>query len=531
MTYDLKDAKVPALKGAPLSMLASVLESPLRGPILKKLLADAGVMAARAVSVEEEPLPNPATPLVAGSASLAALPAGERREMPLPRVRDFVSRYQDGSLSPEAVAEHVLEGQQKLASLKAFIAVDAADVRERAKESAARWRKGAPLSVLDGVPIAIKDEIDCLPYPTTGGTSFMKKAEKDSVVAERLKKHGALIIGKANMHEIGINPTGFNAHHGQARNPHDPARDTGGSSSGSAAAVASGLCPSAIGADGGGSVRLPASLCGLVGLKPTFGRVSENGAVPLCWSVAHIGPLSTSVEDAALTYAAIADSPSLEGAFAQDLKGVRLGVYAEWNEHCAPEIAAATKAMLDVFTAAGATVHPIEVPELELERVAHNITIISEMAAAMRDHAQSPKAHGAGVRLTLAAANALSSADYVWAQRVRRRRMAVWREIYSRVDVVITPGTAAVAPLLPDPMPSAGWSDLSTSIKLMRYIIAGNFCGFPAISFPSGYDASGLPLSVQAMGRAWEEHLLLRVAHVAELAVQRRRPKVFFEVI
>ena len=148
------------------------------------------------------------------------------------------------------------------------------------RAATARIRAGSPLSIFDGVPVAIKDEVDQTPYPTTVGTTFLGRAPaaQDATAVARLRAAGALLIGKANMHEIGINPNGCNAHYGPARNPYDPTRDSGGSSSGPAVAVAAGLCPVSLGADGGGSIRIPASLCGLVGLKPTFGRVSEFGA-------------------------------------------------------------------------------------------------------------------------------------------------------------------------------------------------------------------------------------------------------------
>jgi Asp-tRNA(Asn)/Glu-tRNA(Gln) amidotransferase A subunit family amidase len=158
------------------------------------------------------------------------------------------------------------------------------------------------LGPLDGVPIAVKDELDQVPYATTAGTRFLGRepASSDATVVARLRSAGALLVGKTNMHEVGLGITGVNPHHGTSRNPYDPARITGGSSSGSAAAVAAGLCPIAVSADAGGSIRIPAALCGVVGLKPTFGRMSERGAAALCWSLAHIGVIGASSADVAL---------------------------------------------------------------------------------------------------------------------------------------------------------------------------------------------------------------------------------------
>ena len=170
-----------------------------------------------------------------------------------------------------------------------MIAVNRDDVMKQAREATQRIKAGKPLSIFDGVPVAVKDELDMVPYPTTVGTSFLGKspAKEDATVVARMRAAGALLVGKTNMHEIGINVTGLNPHHGTTRNPYNTDHFTGGSSSGSATAVAAGLVPVAIGADGGGSIRIPASFCGVFGLKPTFGRVSEHGAAPLCWSVAH----------------------------------------------------------------------------------------------------------------------------------------------------------------------------------------------------------------------------------------------------
>jgi Asp-tRNA(Asn)/Glu-tRNA(Gln) amidotransferase A subunit family amidase len=345
------------------------------------------------------------------------------------------------------------------------------------------------------------------------------------------------------MHEIGIQPNGGNVHHGQVRNPHDRMRDSGGSSSGSAAAVAAGVCPIALGADGGGSVRIPAALCGVVGLKATYGRISELGALPLCWSVAHVGPIAASVEDAALAYAAIAGAdahetntraqpaPSLAGWDAPDLQGVRLGVYRAWFEHAEPDVVRACDAALERLVALGATVREVQIDDLELLRVAHGITILSEMTQSMAHHRESPRAHAPGVRLALAVARRLTAADYVWAQRVRTRAMALFADALAKVDMIVTPTTAITAPPLPQPMPPEGWLDVASTLAVMRFIVAGNLLGLPALTVPVGYDRGGLPIGLQLTGRAWEEALLLRAGRLLEAHVQRRRPATYIDLL
>ena len=254
----------------------------------------------------------------------------------------------------------------------------------------------------------------------------------------------------------------MNPHHGTARNPYNPAHYTGGSSSGPAAAVASGLCPIAIGADGGGSIRIPSSFCGVVGLKSTFGRFSEFGAAPLCWSVSHLGPLAASVADAALGYAVMAGPdpreanslrqplPTLQGWDNPDIKGLRIGVYWPWFRHASAEVVTACEALLKQFEGLGAQICEVAIPDLEAARVAHVITIAGEMAQAMDCyHIEHYKQHGLDVRLNLALARAFTTLDYVKSQQVRTRLIANFKHAFETVDVIVTPSTGLAAPLIP----------------------------------------------------------------------------------
>ena len=232
------------------------------------------------------------------------------------------------------------------------------------------------------------------------------------------------------MHEFGINPTGLNVHYGVARNPYDPSRDPGGSSSGSAVAVARGICPIAIGADGGGSIRIPAGLTGLVGLMPTAGRVPSTGTASLCWSLGRLGPLATCVADAEVAFRCIRDpSPSDEAPFSDsgvvsysgDLRGVRIGIYDDWFDHGDPEVVSTVRAALPALEDAGAVVQPVVVDHLEEMRIAHTITILCEMAAAAASLDGRRSDFGPGVRVNLAIGRALSGQGYVRAQQLRTR--------------------------------------------------------------------------------------------------------------
>ena len=554
MAYNLKSVKLPKLTGLPLKLFAAALENPVAGALLMpKMMKDAGFLEFRKKIIEDPTTPLPLyyseKPAVANSARKPVDPVQPQKSSVFATIADFSRAYQNGEASPESVAEKVMEAietdDRSQKPLRAFLAVDKSDVRAGAEASGKRIRAGRPLSLLDGVPIAIKDEVDMVPYPTTVGTSFMGKypVTKDSTVVSRLRAAGALLIGKTNMHEIGINPDGLNVHHGIARNPYNPDYDTGGSSSGSAAAVASGLCPAAIGADGGGSIRVPASHCGLVGLKSTFGRVSEHGAAPLCWSVAHLGPLAAGAADAALIYSIIAgpdpEDPhtahqpavDLDGLGESSLDGVRLGIFPPWFEHADAAVLNACKRMVDRFRDSGAEIQEVRIPELDEMRLAHAITILSEMSASMNNFREHLKDFGPATRISLRAGRYFSANDYVHAQRMRTRAMMIFGEILEKVDAVLTPSTAVTAPKIPKGGEVCGWSDLSTVTEVMRFVFPGNLTGLPAVSFPVGYDDAGLPVGMQAMGRPWEESLLLRLAGAAEDAWEKKRPERFYRIL
>ena len=558
VAYDLKSVKMPYLSGFPLRVMATLLEGPLRGLLIPRLLQDAGIAWLRGQPFDEPPVLLPVHHTREPAKIAARVPVNELPGSPsAPRpgfrfatVHDYARAYRDGVTTPLDVAERVLraiaDGDAADPPLRAMVAVNRDDVLRQAEAATRRIQNGAPLGVFDGVPVAVKDEMDMVPYPTTVGTAFLGQAPatEDATVVARMRAAGALLIGKANMHEIGIGVTGQNPHHGTPRNPYNPAHYTGGSSSGPAAAVAAGLCPVAIGADGGGSIRIPAAFCGVVGLKATFGRVSEFGAAPLDWSVAHLGPLAATATDAALAYGVIAGpdardpvsqhqpAPALAGWDNLDLHGVVLGVYPDWFNHATAAMVTMCQAMLDAFVDMGATVREIAIPDLEAARVAHVVTIASEMAQALaRYHAAHHREYGLDVRLNLALARAFTARDYIQAQRVRARTMAHFDRVLQDVDAIITPATGLPAPIIPATALPGGDSDLTTLAEIMRFVTPANLTGLPAISFPAGYTANGLPVGMQAIGRAWQEPTLLRLALAAESVVERRKPQVFYDLL
>lgn len=567
--YDLQATSVPRMKGAPLKALATLVEKPGVGAAIRnQMLQNLGFGPFREHQATHPPAPFPPLPVVASTPSsdahtsnaFAALEAvaapldGARREdgFAFSSALDFADAYREQTTTPEDVARRFVAchkaSEDEKPALRAFISVDAVDMKAQAQAATERFQKGAPQSLLDGVPIAVKDELDQLHYPTTGGTAFLhRQPQADAHVVARLRARGAMLVGKTNMHELGIGVTGLNPHHGSARNPYDTDCFPGGSSSGSASAVAAGLVPAAIGADGGGSIRIPASLCGIVGLKPTWSRVSEHGAIDLCWSVAHIGPMAATAIDAALLFAAIAGeddkdphtchrpdvdlSALLERPTADatgDLSGVRIGVYDAWFDDADDVVVERCRSALSAFVDRGAQLVPVSIADLELFRIAHLVTIVTEMATSQAgDYAAHAKDYALDTRLNLALARGLTAMDYVQAQRLRAHASAIFGEILERVDVIATPTCGCVTEPYPEDALEDGESNLRLASKIMRFAGPANLTGLPAISIPVGYDDSGLPIGLQAMGRPFAEGLLLKMALAADTLFAKRHPKFF----
>lgn len=554
MTYDLGTAKAPRLAGRALEAAALALENPATGLLAShKLLQDLGILKFRRADIPEPPTVGPDLPRLASFDGAISTPidlesivqgAQPTTGFAFESAAEFYSAYRAGRTDPVTVAERFLAAADRLdtgdGAMHVFIERHADRVLAAARESRERYQRNEPLGPLDGVPITVKDELDVAGYYTTAGTRFIKNlASQDAATVARLRKAGAVILGKVNMHEIGIDTTGFNAHYGTPTNPYGPGHYPGGSSSGSAASVAAGFCPISVGADGGGSIRVPAALCGIVGLKATWSRISELGAFPLCASVGHVGPLGATVRDVALAYAIMAGPESadhdslhqppvhLAGLGDDDLRQMRIGFYRPWVEHAVPEVTRAVWDALDAFRERGAEVVEVVIPELDNARIAQAITILAEMATCMeRYDAEHRRDYGLGVRINLALARALTARDYVQAQRMRTRFQKHLAKAFEIADVIVSPMTAFPAPAIASDVFPRGESNLDVTSGMMRFAFPTNLSGNPALSVPGGYDSRALPIGIQLIGRPWEEHVLLRVGEVLERRVVRKPPVV-----
>jgi len=464
-------------------------------------------------------------------------------------IHDYTRRYSDGDVTPTQVIDSLIDIVEQLNKRNPIIiAMNKKELRMLAAASTERYAKGQPTGVLDGVPIVIKDEVPTVGFPARFGTSFISESVKeDEMPVANLLREGALLVGKTNQHEIGLGVTGSNVLYGPARNPYNERYYTGGSSSGSAAAVAIGLVPVALGTDGGGSIRIPAGLCGVVGLKPTFKRVAID--CNLAPSLVHLGPIAGSVSDAALAYSIMAGSAPADFRHqsrkqppvhlynftnpSNSLEGLRVGVFWAHIEDAEENIVKETKRAIAFFKSKGATVVDIELPHLHEVHRAHAVTILSEMVLNMDKYNQSD--FQGETQASLAFGGSFNAKEFLAAQKIRAYAMRQVEELFhNKVDIIVSPATASIAPEIKADTLTHGESNMEGTAYLMRYIIHGNMTGIPGIVFPVGYDVdTGLPISVQVQAAHWREDLLLRVARVAEGLLPKgwSKPSTYIDVL
>ncbi|KAL2621092.1 hypothetical protein R1flu_001297 [Riccia fluitans] len=473
-------------------------------------------------------------------------------------IRDYAAAYSSGHVTPSEVAERfitVIEQSEKSTPRMGYlISFKPDDIRKQAEASTQRHAQGKPLSVLDGILFAVKDDIDCFPHPSTGGTKWLhryREVKEDAECVSKLRKAGVVFVGKANMNELGLGVTGHNTHYGVVRNPHDTGCHTGGSSAGSCALVAAGLCSGALGTDVGGSIRIPSGLCGTVGLKVTVGRTTLKGISGVSWTMESVGPITANVEDLILLYSAYLGSlptdqlisgplppclPNIKENPRSTLQQLKLGKFSAWfKDTLQAEVAEVCERSLKLlFEGYGTETEEIFLPELQELRNGHLVTVAGEYATTLRPYYPHVKKEmGLEPRSNLALFYHFSTHDYVAGQQLRRRQMHYHMEAFKTVDIIVTPTTAMTAPAIGAGSAKLGESDLVKAGNLMRFILAGNFLGLPCLSVPVGHDSKGLPIGLQLIGRPWEEATLLRVAAAIEEVClpHRQRPKVFHDLL
>jgi aspartyl-tRNA(Asn)/glutamyl-tRNA(Gln) amidotransferase subunit A len=418
--------------------------------------------------------------------------------------------------------------------LNAFITVTADAARARARQLDDELASGLDRGALHGIPIAHKDLVRTKGVLTTGGSKILAGyvPERDAVIAAKLDRAGAVLVGKTGLHELAYGVTSNNPHFGPVHNPWDLERIPGGSSGGSAAAVAAGIVPLATGTDTGGSIRIPASFCGVVGLKPTFGRVSARGVLPLSTSLDHVGPITRTVRDAAIAFQAIVDDsrgyptgyvPPADG----EIRGIRIGLPRNFYfERIDVEVGLAVRTAVQTAAAIGARIIEIEVPDMDALNAAARTIQLPEALAVWKAYLGHREDFGADALALLDQGREVAAVDYLEAQRQRRRMGAEFAKLWDRVDCIFTPATPMPAPKIGQQEVRMGGATEEVRTAATRLTRGMNALGLPALSMPCGFTKSGLPIGLQIIAAARAEDMLLRIAAAMEdaLGVCARRP-------
>jgi aspartyl-tRNA(Asn)/glutamyl-tRNA(Gln) amidotransferase subunit A len=425
-------------------------------------------------------------------------------------------------------------------AINAFITVTREQALAAARDMEGELRRGRPRGPLHGIPIALKDNIDTAGIRTTAASGVFKDRvpTEDAEVVARLKKAGAVVLGKLNLHEFALGGTSAVTYFGPVHNPWALDRVAGGSSGGSAAAVSADMCFGALGTDTGGSIRIPASLCGIVGFKPTYGRVSNRGVVPMAWTLDHVGPMCKTVEDAALMLAAIAgydarEPTSVDVPIADYVRAIRIATSkfrvgiarTPFFDNLDPEVAMAIEAAIDVVRTLTARVMDVQIPAAgniadvwNPEIYAYHVPWITK----------SPELYQAATRTLIEGAGKANAATYAQARHlvdVVRREI---QKVFATVDVLITPTQRGVAQPIAPPQPAPTGGSPPPGAGGLINTAAFDIYGLPTISVPCGFSRAGLPIGLQISGNHFAESTVLALAHAYEQATEwhKRRPRL-----
>ncbi len=392
--------------------------------------------------------------------------------------------------------------------------------------------------LLYGIPIAVKDLYDTKGIRSTSGSKFFADhiPQEDALVVQKIKQAGAQIIGKTNTHEIALGVTNNNPHFGACRNPWDITRTPGGSSGGSAVAVATGMALAALGTDTGGSIRIPASLCGVVGLKPTYGRVSLRGILPLSWNLDHAGPLTRRVEDAALMLQVMSGYDELDPAsckataddYSSHIKdgvsGLKIAfAVGNFIDEADTEVLEAIRTAAQILKEQGATIIEVNTDFLREAALANGIMTQADGAAFHRERMKEhPDWFGADVRLRLETGAAFTSSEYSLARRTQTKVKRQCELLFEEYDLLLLPTTPIPAPVL------EGENAIERARQLTRFTAPFNLSGLPVISVPCGLTTEGLPIGLQIVSRAWNEAGVLQAGYAFQEATQWHeiKPKI-----
>lgn len=402
--------------------------------------------------------------------------------------------------------------------LNAFITVTEESARATAQDLDRELASGRDRGPLHGIPIAHKDLIQTKGVRTTSGSKLFEDfiPDHDAHVVEKLNAAGAVMVGKTGLHELAYGITSDNPHFGTIRNPRKPEHIPGGSSGGSAVAVATGMALMATGTDTGGSIRIPASYCGVVGIKPTYGLVSVVGVQPLGFTLDHIGPLTTTVGDARVSLDAMADGAKRKPAPAS-VREIRVGVPQNYYfTQVAPEVREAVHNAAKRAQGLGARVIPVQVPDIEAINSASLVILLSEASALYEPYLERQSEIGIDVRALLYQGRQVPATDYVNAQRLRKVLANEFRALFRSIDCLFTPATPITAPRIGQREVEIDGETLDTRLVTTRFARGFNALGFPALAMPCGATPEGMPIGLQLIARPFEENLLFKLGEALE---------------
>ncbi|HEX5431664.1 MAG TPA: amidase [Bryobacteraceae bacterium] len=422
-----------------------------------------------------------------------------------------------------SAAELVTQALDRIAradpKLNAFITVTADAARARAKlldEELAQGRNRGPLH---GIPIAHKDMIETKGVRSTAGSKLFANhvPDSDAELVQRLDAAGAIMIGKTNLHELCHGITSSNPHFGAVHNPWDFDRIPGGSSGGSAAAVAAGFVPMATGTDTGGSIRIPASYCGVVGLKPTFNYVSCRGVMPLAFTLDHAGPIGRTVGDAALSFFSMTGGAGQITLPQPDLKNLRMGVPGNFFfDRLHPEVASAVRKAVQTAGALGAEVREIRLPDVDALNTIGRLIQLAEASTVWKRYQHRRADFGSDVYALLQEGLLIPATDYLDAQRVRRKLSREFSKVWEQVDCLIAPATPVTAPKIGETQVQFDGAAEDVRLASTRLTRPFNVLGWPALSLPCGFSESGMPIGLQLAGAPKRELMLFRAGAALE---------------
>jgi len=470
------------------------------------------------------------------------MPARSESELAFLSIEQATRQLRKREISPSDLVEAGLARIERFNPvLNAFITVAAEQARADARRAEKLLRQRPAASPLCGIPVSIKDNFLTRGIRTTAGSPILTNfvPDEDSDVVRRLKNSGAILLGKTNMHEFAYGITNENPHYGPARNPWDRDRVTGGSSGGSASALAVGIGYAATGTDTGGSIRVPSALCGVVGIKPTFGLVSVEGVIPLAKTLDHTGPMARCVMDLCITLEVIG-SAHPRGAARPDFRKLRKGRPRKFRlgrpkqyffDNVDSEVQSALESAVKCFKSLGCAIREVSLPGLDA-----SVGPSTNIALAEATHYHESKGHfparsseyGDDVRHRLELGRKVSAADYLRALEVKREITAEFDSVFQDVDAILAPTLPITAPLIGEKEVSIGGKKETVRSALVRLNRPANLTGHPAMSLPCGLTRSGLPIGLQLIGPYWSEFQLLSIALAYEDATEwhKRRPPI-----